>query len=197
MVVSFFLDAGLAFVPLFVAIDPIGVVPIMLGFFGEATSRERGRAVNIAVFTAAAVGLLFLFLGRFILRVLSISVDHFAVAGGVILLALAMRELLSSRPPEVPPKEEMVEVVPIGTPLLAGPATITTLLVLIALYGIGPVLLAFAANLVVAWAILRQSAVLGVFLGKGGLAATAKVTYLLLAAIAVRLIVQGVQHLFF
>jgi len=195
--IQFFKDTGLAFVPLFIAIDAIGIIPIALSLFGETTPQERARMMNISALTAAAVGLLFLFLGRLVLRSLNISVDHFAIAGGLILMVIALRDLISSRPSESPPKEEMVEVVPIGTPLLAGPATITTLLLLADLHGIGPVLLAFAANLLVAWGILHWSDAIASFLGRGGLMALAKVTYMFLAAIAVRMILQGVQNLLF
>lgn len=195
-VAQFFKDTGLAFLPLFIAIDAIGVVPIALSLFGETTPRERARMMNIAAFTAAGVGLLFLFLGRVLLKVLNVSVDHFAIAGGLILLLIALRELVTTGTPEAPPREEMVEVVPIGTPLLAGPATITTLLLLADLHGIGPVLLAFVANLLVAWGILHQSGAIARFLGHGGLMALAKVTYMFLAAIAVRMILQGVQSIF-
>jgi multiple antibiotic resistance protein len=123
-------------------------------------------------------------------------VDHFAIAGGLILLLISLRELVTTGTPEAPPKEEMVEVVPIGTPLLAGPATITTLLLLADLYGIGPVLLAFGANLLAAWGVLHQSAAIAAFLGHGGLMALAKVTYMFLAAIAVRMVLKGVENLF-
>lgn len=195
--IQFLKAAGLTFVPLFIAIDAISVVPIALSLSGQVTPRERTRMMNIAALTAAGVGLLFLFLGRLVLRLLGISVDHFAIAGGLTLMVLALRDLLSTEPEPVPRREEMVEVVPIGTPLLAGPATITTILLFSDLYGIGPVLLAFAANLLLAWVILHRAGAIVALLGHGGLIALAKVTYMFLAAIAVRMMVQGVRTLFF
>ncbi|MBI4235938.1 MAG: MarC family protein [Chloroflexi bacterium] len=186
-------EMGLSFVPLFVAIDPVGAVPVILALFAQATPRERTRMVHIGALTAGGVGLFFLLLGRFVLALLSISVAHFAIAGGLILLVLALRDIVSTAAVETPIKEEMVEVVPIGTPLLAGPATVTTLLLLTDLHGIGSVLAAFAANLLLAWIILGQAARIAAFLGQGGLRAVSKISYMFLAAIGVRMVIQGTQ----
>ncbi len=117
----------LSFVPLFVAIDAVGTLPAVIRLSEGMGRRERLRLVNVAIFTAAAVGLVFLFLGRAILRLLAISVGHFAVAGGLLLLAFSMRDLVMGKMVDEPSKEEMVAVVPIGTPLTVGPATLTTL----------------------------------------------------------------------
>lgn len=192
---EFFGHVGLSFVPLFVAVDALGAVPVVLALFSGETSQARNRMVRIATITAGAVGLLFLFLGQFVLEYLAISVSHFAIAGGIILMVLALRELVGGGGGEVIIKEELSEVVPIGTPLLAGPATITTLLVLADSYRLGAVLTAFVINLLLAWVILRYSGGIAAFLGRGGLRAASKIAYMFLAAIAVRMVVQGVQAL--
>jgi multiple antibiotic resistance protein len=90
----------------------------------------------------------------------------------------------------------MAEVVPIGTPLLAGPATITTLLLLSDEYGFVPTFAGLVANLMVAWLVLWQASAVGRFLGRGGIRAVSKIMYLLLASIAVRMIVGGAQAVF-
>src|SRR3990170_661080 len=136
-----------SFVPLFVAIDAVGNLPALIRLSEGMGRRERLRLVNLAIFTAAVVGLVFLFLGRAILRLLAISVGHFSVAGGLLLLAFSVRDLVMGKMIEEPSKEEMVAVVPIGTPLTVGPATLTTLFLLSDQYSLPIVLLAFALNM--------------------------------------------------
>ena len=183
----------LSFVPLFVAIDALGTLPAVIRLSEGMGRRERLRLVNVAISTAAAVGLVFLFLGRAILRLLAISVGHFSVAGGLLLLAFSIRDLVMGKMVDEPSKEEMVAVVPIGTPLTVGPATLTTLFLLSDQYSLPIVLLAFALNMAAAWLIFLQASAISSFLGRGGLRAVSKVASLLLAAIGVRMIFRGIE----
>jgi multiple antibiotic resistance protein len=188
----------LAFFPLLVAIDAIGTVPILLGILETASPQQRRKAINIALLTALAVGLSFLFLGHALLRFLDIEVGHFAIAGGIILLAIALGELVGSgflkqQPPDV---RELAAIVPIGTPLTAGPGTLATLLVLTDQYSYGVVVAAFIVNIAIAWVIFTFGSSIARVLGKGGLRASSKIAALLLAAIAVRLAVTGIKDTF-
>jgi multiple antibiotic resistance protein len=97
---------------------------------------------------------------------------------------------------DLPLKEEMVAIVPIGTPLTVGPATLTTVLLLSGQYHLYIVVTAFAINLVAAWLIFRQANLLVGFLGHGGVRAISKVASLLLAAIAVRMVIKGLTIAF-
>jgi len=183
----------LSFVPLFVAIDAVGTLPAVIRVSEGMGRGGRRRMVNIAIFTATALGLVFLFLGRAILRLLAISVGDFAVAGGLLLLAFSIRDLVMGKMVDEPSKEEMVAVVPIGTPLTVGPATLTTLFLLSDQYSLPLVLLAFVLNMAAAWLIFLQASVISGFLGRGGLRAVSKVASLLLAAIGVRMIFRGIE----
>jgi len=140
--------------------------------------------------TAAVVGLIFLFFGQFILNVLSISVGSFAIAGGSILLVLSIKYMTSGHMTHVI-KEEMIAVVPIGTPLVVGPATITTLLVLAQEYHFYIVLLSFVLNLLISWVVFLLSTRIIRIIGVGGLRAISRVFSLLLAAIAVSMVIHG------
>ncbi len=192
--VGFPKELVLSFVPLLVAIDAIGTLPIVLGLTEDATRGERLRMVNIALVTALVLGIGFLFLGKWLLRYLSIEVSHFAVAGGIVLLVLAVRDLTTGKMMEMPQKKEMMAVVPIGTPLTVGPATLATLLLLSDQYNEGVVLLAFALNVAAAWLVFVQGGRIAAFLGQGGLRALSKFASLLLAAIAVRMILLGLTQ---
>jgi len=116
------------------------------------------------------------------------------VAGGIILLVLSVRYIVTGHLTEVV-REEMVAVVPIGTPLLAGPATIATLLLLAGQQPLWVVLVAYVANLLVAWVILMLGNQIARLLGRGGLRAVSNVFNLLLAAIAVTMVIRGLAML--
>ncbi|MBL7119065.1 MAG: MarC family protein [Dehalococcoidia bacterium] len=194
---SFFKELLLSFIPIFVAVDAIGILPIILGLAEAMDKREQSRMLRYAMLTALGLGLGFVALGKLILNVLGISQSHFLVAGGLILMLLASRNLLigERREASSPADRETMGVFPIGIPLVVGPAVLTTLLVLIDRYPVAPVLLAFVVNLAAAWLILSQSARIARLLGKGGLGAASKIAMLLLAAIAVRMIHRGVVQL--
>lgn len=183
----------LTFVPLFIVIDALGNLPFVISMSEGMSKHERRKMTHIAIITAALVGLAFLFFGQFILNVMSISVGSFAIAGGIILLVLSIKYMMTGEMVEII-KEEMVAVVPIGTPLIVGPATITTLLLLTSQqFPLYMVLLSFALNLLIAWVIFMSSDHIVRFMGQGGLKAVSKVFSLLLAAIAVSMIIKGLD----
>ena len=182
----------LTFVPLFIVIDALGNLPFVISLSEDMTQRERQKMINVATLTAAIVGLIFLFLGRLILQLLDISVSSFAIAGGIVLLVLSVKYMTTGRMVEAV-KEEMVAVVPIGTPLTVGPATITTLLLLSTQFFTYIVLISFTLNMLIAWSIFLASNRIVGFMGKGGLKAVSRVFSLLLAAIAVNMVLHGLS----
>jgi multiple antibiotic resistance protein len=184
----------MTFVPLFIVIDAFGNVPFVATMGEGMSPREQHKMVNYAVLTATVVGLVFLFFGRFILDVLNISLGSFAIAGGVILLVLSIRYMSTGHMVNAS-KEEMTAVVPIGTPLTVGPATITTLLLLALQYPLYMVLISFALNMMVTWVIFFLSQKIARFMGQGGLTAVSRVFSLLLAAIAVTMVITGLDSL--
>jgi multiple antibiotic resistance protein len=184
----------LTFVPLFIVIDALGILPFIVPISQGMTGQESHKMINVAIITATAVGLVFLFFGQFILQVLDISVGAFAIAGGIILLIFSIKYMMTGHMVDAV-KEEMVAVVPIGTPLTAGPATITTLLLLAIQFPLYMVLVSFALNMVITWVIFMAGNKITHFLGRGGLKAFSKVFSLLLAAIAVNMIINGLDML--
>jgi multiple antibiotic resistance protein len=189
---GFWHDFVLTFVPLFIVIDAFGNLPFVITMSEDMIKRDRRRMVHLAIITATVVGLVFLFFGQLILNVLSISVGSFAIAGGIILLVLSIR-YMSTGHMVTAVKEEMVAVVPIGTPLVVGPATITTLLILSLQFPLWVVLISFALNMVITWVIFLASQTIAGFMGEGGLRAVSRVFSLLLAAIAVSMIIRGLD----
>lgn len=188
-------DFFLVFIPLFVAMDPLGVLPFLVPFLGQVQAARRGRVIRIALATGLVLGLGFLALGRALFDVLGVSLADFLVAGGLILLVFSLRGMIGSRVAEVPEPDELMAVVPIGTPLLVGPAAISMLVLLANLHGLTITVIAFAANMLLAWLIFQFSGRIAAFLGRGGLLAVSRVANLLLAAIAVQLVRRGVTDI--
>ena len=135
-----------AFIPLFVAIDPVGLAAIFLGLGQGIAPPQRQRIARQATITGGAVALGFLFLGQTMFAALGISVNDFQIAGGLILFILAARDLIHSAV-EAEKLPEDFGVVPLGMPLIAGPALIATLLVLAHKVGYGVTLAALTVNL--------------------------------------------------
>jgi multiple antibiotic resistance protein len=187
-------EFGLTFVPLFVAMDAIGVLPILLPLTQDMKAKERRRVVRLAVVTALVLGLGFVVIGKGIFLFLGIEVSDFLVAGGLILFLLAAKDLITGKMMEAQASvgADMLGVVPIGTPLVVGPAVLTTLLILIDQYSIIIVLVSFMLNLAIAWLLFAQANRVVAFLGQGGVRATSKIVSLFLAAIAIKMIRQGV-----
>jgi multiple antibiotic resistance protein len=181
-----------AFIPLFVAIDPIGLAAIFLGLGQGLDPARRQRTADQAVWTGGLVALGFLFLGQTVFQALGISVTDFQIAGGLILFLLAAKDLvLSAAEPEKMPED--FGVVPLGMPLIAGPASITTLLLLAHLVGVVVSLAALAVNLAIIVLVLRYSDWLGRKIGGTGMRAISKIISMLLAAIAIAMIRQGLK----
>jgi multiple antibiotic resistance protein len=137
------------------------------------------------------VALFFLFLGRSIFIAIGIGEGDFQIAGGLILFILAGRELVQSPTQEKVNLPDDFGVVPLGMPLIAGPATITTLLVISQSKGFVMTLAALAANLVLVALAFSQSERLERWIGQTGLRAVSKIIALLLAAIAIHFVRRG------
>src|SRR5262249_53288549 len=142
MIQKFFL----AFIPIFVAIDPIGLVAIFMGLASSASPEQRKRQASLGILTAFCVAVGFMFLGEVIFDALGITDADFQVAGGLILLALAGRELLNVGPSTHGGSDEF-GIVPLGMPLIAGPALLTALLVFVDTVGVGFTVISVLVNL--------------------------------------------------
>ncbi len=180
----------LAFIPLFVALDPLGLVPVYLSLANGVPPSGRGRVVRQAVGTAALLAIGFIFLGKFIFHTLGIGIADFKIAGGLILLALAGQEILLPKARD-PAEPSDFGVVPLGMPLIAGPAMLTTLLALIDSVGLTRTLVSLGINLALVYSALTFSEHIKRLLGATALRAISKMVALLLAAIAVSMIRQG------
>jgi len=187
-------DFGLTFVPLFVAMDALPAVPILLALTQDMTDSQRSRVVRVGLLTALILGIVFILIGKGIFLLLGITVNDFLIAGGLILFVLSAKELVVGKMFESQASigDDAVGVVPLGTPLVAGPAVLATLLILIDQFHIIMVTFAFIVNLLLGWVFFGQANRLVRWLGRSGLMALSKIMALFLAAIAVSMIHRGV-----
>jgi multiple antibiotic resistance protein len=179
-----------AFIPIFVAIDPIGMVAVFMGLAGNASREQRQHEGFVGIITALCVAVGFVFLGKVIFTALGITVADFQVAGGLILLGLAGRELLNLAPVDREASDDF-GVVPLGMPLIAGPALLTALLILVDTVGLVFTLVSLVVNLALVAIAFRNADLIARWMGRQGLRGVSKIVALLLAAIAVSLIRRG------
>lgn len=184
----------LSFIPLFVAIDIIGTAPIFLGYTHGIQDNERKKLIIEALLAAFIVANLFLISGKLVLEFLGITIDDFRIAGGIILLILSISDIMSSSETRRKPSVD-IGIVPLGIPLIMGPAALTTIIILVDNYGYIATILSLALNFVIVWAVLANAKWLITFIGEGGSKAIAKIASLFLAAIAVMMIRVGVLNI--
>ncbi len=180
------------FVPLFVAIDVFGLFPIFISLTEALEIDEKKKVALDASITAWITGIVFALGGSYILSFLGIEITDFQIAGGILLLILAISDLLSEEKKRRRPSRSM-GIVPIGIPLIAGPATLTALITLSSMYPVWIVLISFTLNILIVFLALWYSSVLVRYLGTSGSNAISKIMLILLAAIGVMLIRKGVE----
>jgi len=186
------------FFTLFVIMDPPGTVPVFLALTSTMTARQRATAARQATAVAFGVILVFTLFGQYILNFLHISVPALQLSGGLLLLLVAM-ELLTGKSEEPSPSGSGVNValVPLGTPLLAGPGAIVAAMLAVensdrSVAAWVAISVALVAVHVVLWLAMRFAGVIHRVLGDGGTTLVTRLAGLLLAAIAVQLMADAV-----
>ena len=183
----------LPFVPLFVAIDVLGILPIFVSFTGEMTSSERRSVICQSTLTAFLVSIGFVAAGKSVFSLVGILVSDFKIAGGILLFVISIVDLIFPEKTRTFPKET-IGVVPIGIPLIVGPAVLTLLLIIVHTYGYVSTLFCLILNLLVVWFVFDQSHWIMRLLKEGGAKGIAKVFSLLLAAFAMMMIRIGIKE---
>jgi multiple antibiotic resistance protein len=183
------------FIPLFVAVDAIGVLPIFVGLTEDLDAKQKNQVVIQSIWTASVVAIIFILVGKLIFRYLGITIADFMIAGGAILFCISITDIINPAQRRKIPSDNLGSV-PIGIPLIVGPAVLTTSLVLESQYGLLVTIISILLNILIASAVFRQSHRLITILGDAGSKALSKVMSLLLGAIAVMLIRRGIQEFF-
>lgn len=182
----------LCFVPLFVAVDPIGLLPIFVNLTEDLESGLRRTILLQSIVTAMLIAIAFLLFGPDLLRFLGITVADFMIAGGALLFAISLSDLITGEKKRSRHDAEIIGAVPIGIPLIAGPALLTTTIVLADAYGKWMTATAALANIALAGIAFRFADFITHWLGRNGTRSASKIASLLLAAIAVMLVRKGI-----
>ena len=213
-------DFLLIFLPLFFVVDPAGALPLFLALTEHYSPAARRTIARRAAVVAAITGVLFVIVGQALFAFLGVRFADFQIAGGILLVVLSIIDLLSPGKPAVDEAElrslgdqppETVGIVPLAVPLIVGPATMTTSLLLVSTYSAkyapifgphqGPILVialvcaALVANLILLYIGMVFSDHILRILGKSTMAVINKIVMILLAAIAISLIRQGITSI--
>jgi multiple antibiotic resistance protein len=182
------------FIPLFVATNIFMLLPIFISLTKEMSLQKRRVVIRDSILTAFIVSSLFFALGEVIFKIIGITADDFKIAGGLLLLIIAILDITRHIEEKLKPDIKL-GVVPIGVPLIVGPAVLTNILLLVDHYGILPTAIALVLNLIIVWISLVNAERITRLVGKGGISGIAKVMALLLASIAIMMIRIGVENI--
>lgn len=181
----------LCFVPLFVAVDAIGTLPM---FINLTVGLDRSRAHHIIMESTAIamlVAIAFLALGKIVLGLLGVTVADFMIAGGALLFVISLNDMLAFEKKELQVDPESLGAVPLAVPLIVGPAVLTTSILLVSQYGFFITAGATIANIIIAGLMLSAAPTINRIMGKSGAKTVSKLASLILAAIAVMMVRRG------
>ena len=186
-----------AFVTLFVIMDPPGATPIFLGLVSDKSPATRRKLAWQAAAVSFIVITTFALFGRLVLSYLNISLESLQAAGGLLLLIVALELLMGGRPGSENRKSNNIALVPLGTPLLAGPgAIVATMIFVQQIHGsamaLGLVGAVVAVHIAIAAALMASTTIMKV-IKESGVTLVARIAGLLLAAIAVQMLVDAIR----
>lgn len=187
----------LAFIPLFVAIDAIANIPIFLSLTQSCSKKEKSRIIRDAVKTATAVAIIFMSIGKLTFSLLGVTFPDFQIAGGLLLFVISVKLLLPGSQKNVltSSHDKDIGVFPLGTPLITGPAVLTTTLMMMNIFGPWVTLLSLSVNMILVWVSLAKADLIMRLIGPSGTRAFSKIMYILLAAIAVMMVRKGLAEM--
>lgn len=199
-----FTEYAKIFISLFAIIDPVGIIPIIIALTSGMSAQKRERVGRMASLTVFGLLLAALLLGEAILSFFGISIHSFRTAGGILLLLMSVNMLIGHKPPPAPGDDtegtQSIAIVPLSTPLLAGPGAISTVIVdahkANGIGHYGTMALVLAALSLTVWLTFLIAPWVSQQLGKIGSTIVTRLMGLLLAAIAVEFIAGGVRGLF-
>ena len=185
-----------AVVALFVVVDPIGNVPIFIALTRNLSPMQRRRTFRAAILVSTLLLLLFAFAGHLLLALFGISIQSFKIAGGLLLLIIAMKILITGSWEEKDVTPEGAGAVPMAFPLLAGPGAITTTIVMLQITGIIEVIIAVIVVILLTSVVLILIDRIYLFLGETGSAVAARLMAIFIAAIAFQFMIEGLRFYF-
>jgi multiple antibiotic resistance protein len=179
---------------LFIIVDPFGNIPVFIGLTEKMAVDQRRRVFRSATLTGFVLLVVFALTGQQILVFFGINLYSFMIAGGILLLIIAIKLLIEGEWWNPEGSLESLSAVPLAVPLLVGPGAITATILNLQEFGIAVTLLAVVAVFVIVWVVMRLVEPVHRVLGKSGSQIIARVMALFIAAIAVQYILTGVTY---
>lgn len=184
----------LTFIPIFVAVDSIGNIPLFVSLVEGISKKQRDKVIVDSITTATVMAVIFMFIGKWVFRLIGITIADFQIAGGVLLFVIAIRLLLpgSSKSPLTDGHSKDIGVFPLGTPLITGPAVLTTTLMMLDSFGLVATFVSLILNMLIVWLTLVKADTIMKIMGHAGTRAFSKIMFILLAAIGVMMVRRGI-----
>ncbi len=189
---QFWSDWAHVFVTLFVAVDVVGTLPLFVGLTHGLSQKQLRNTISSSMITAIAVALLFLVIGQSVLNLLGVSVPDFTIGGGLLLLLISLGDYFTKDSERKKPAAKNSGAVPIGVPMIVGPAVLTASVLLQNQHGFWLTAISLVVNILIAGIVFRFSPALLKVLGETGTRILSKLSNLLLTIIAVMLIRKGI-----
>ncbi len=186
----------IAVVQLFIITNPLGNLPVFHMLTKDKKLEDKRKTYLAACVFGFSILLVFAMVGTYILQLFNISLADFRIAGGILLLVIALLIVIRGNWVEVKGDDRIIGAVPLGCPVLAGPGAITTAMVLLGTFGYQITLLGILINFILCFIILFAGDILFKFLGENGSEIISRVTAIFLAAIGVHYILVGISHVF-
>lgn len=184
-----------AFIQIALAIDVLGILPLYMGMVEGLPEDRRRSSLRNCLLAGLGVGLVFVLLGKLGLQFLSITIHDFEIAGGLVLLLIGVLDLVGQEKSMHKPLD-CIGIVPLGIPLIVGPAAISVMFLLVDHVGYLITILAFVANIILVGVAFLYAPYVCRYLGRDGMEAISKVMMLLLIAIGVRMLRMGIDAVF-
>lgn len=188
---NFLVQAAKVTIALFIITDSVGNLPFFMGVTEGMASSERRKVFFSALLTGLLMIVLFAAAGSLVFDLFDLTLDDVKVAGGILLLIISI-EIIMRGKISYEHKED-IGIVPLGCPLLVGPGAITTVLMMLRIYNVYAVMTGVIICFLLIWLVLYFSENIFCFLGRNGSLVVTKIAGIIMAAIAVRFIRQGIQ----
>jgi len=182
-----------SFFTLFVAMNVIGILPIFILLTENFTLKEKNKTIFVGISTAFFITLLFIFIGNWLFKILGIETGDFMIACGIVLLVLSIL-MLTEKFHSKEIKKHKIAIVPLGTPLLAGPGLLTTSIMICNLYGYNITLISLFFVSIISSIVLLASEKIYKIIGEDGIKGISKIASLFLAGIGVMIIRKGINY---
>lgn len=189
----------LAFIPIFIAIDIIGNIPSFLSLTEKFSHKQKKKITRESILYALVLTIIIVLCAKYLLHIMGITVSDFKIAGGIFLIVISINLLLSKQIQLPLNKKHVIAdlgIFPLTMPLIAKPALFVMALIILEEFGILIILVALILNMFLSYLALEKSQIIIKLIGERGIRAFSRIFEIILSAIAIMMIRQGITEIF-